>query len=169
MSFAIFGAGCFWCVEAIFSQIPGVSNVQSGYCNGHTIKPTYKGVCSGKTGYAEVCQVTFDSTVVSYDDLLKIFFQTHDPTTLNKQGADVGTQYRSGIFYVNNNQKLLAEKYIALLDNSELLSRKIVTEVTKLNKFYLAEDYHQNYYKNNSNAPYCKLIIKPKLDKFFKY
>ncbi len=168
MNFAIFGAGCFWCVEAIFSHINGVSNVESGYCNGNSSNPTYEQVCKGKTGHAEVCKISFDPNIVSYNDLLKIFFQIHDPTTLNKQGNDIGTQYRSGIYYIDENQKQLATEYIAKLEKLNIFPNLIVTEVEKLNKFYLAENYHQDYYKRNNNAPYCKLIIKPKLDKFLK-
>ena len=166
MSIAVFGAGCFWCVEAIFSQLNGVESVISGYCNGHTSNPTYESVCSGTTGYAEVCKISYDEKIISFSELLTVLFQTHDPTTLNKQGADTGTQYRSAIFYTNDEQKNIAEEFIDNLLKNKALDSPIVTEVTKLDEFYFAEDYHQNYYKNNSNAPYCKLIIKPKLDKF---
>ena len=168
MSFAVFGAGCFWCVEAIFSQINGVSEVISGYCNGYTKNPTYKQICTGTTGHAEVCKVVYDSTKVSYDELLKIFWESHDPTTLNKQGADVGTQYRSAIFYTNDTEKEIAQEYKEKLDKSGIFKDSIVTEITKLDTFYIAEDYHQEYYENNPNQPYCLFVIKPKLDKFFK-
>ncbi len=168
MNFAIFGAGCFWCVEAIFSQINGVFNVQSGYCNGNIQNPTYKQVCTGNTGHVEACKVSFDPNIISYNDLLEIFFQMHDPTTINKQGADIGSQYRSGIYYIDKNQKQLAEEFIDKLNKLNIFANPIVTEVEKLDKFYLAEDYHQDYYNNNIDAPYCKLIIKPKLDKFLK-
>ena len=168
MNFAVFGAGCFWCIEAIFSQINGVSEVVSGYTNGHTKNPTYKEVCSGKTGHAEVCKVSYDSTKVSYDELLQIFWENHDPTSLNKQGADIGTQYRSAIFYTNNIEKEKAKKYKKKLDKSRIFKDPIITEITKLDRFYIAEDYHQGYYENNPNQPYCLFIIKPKLDKFFK-
>ena len=166
MSIAVFGAGCFWCVEAIFSQLNGVESVISGYCNGHTENPTYESVCSGTTGHAEVCKISYDKEIISYSELLTVLFQTHDPTTLNKQGADTGTQYRSAIFYTDDEQKNIAEEFIDNLEKNKAFDSPIVTEVTKLDEFYLAEDYHQNYYKNNSSAPYCKLIIKPKLDKF---
>jgi len=166
MSIAVFGAGCFWCVEAIFSQLNGVESVTSGYCNGHTANPTYESVCSGTTGHAEVCKISYDKEIISYSELLTVLFQTHNPTTLNEQGADTGTQYRSAIFYTDDEQKNIAEKFIDNLEKNKAFDSPIVTEVTKLDEFYLAEDYHQNYYKNNSNAPYCKLIIKPKLDKF---
>tara|TARA_X000001036_G_C20401288_1_gene692889 strand:+ start:239 stop:760 length:522 start_codon:yes stop_codon:yes gene_type:complete len=167
MNVAIFGAGCFWCVEAIFSQLNGIYDVTSGYCNGTTINPTYESVCSGNTGHAEVCKVSFNPDIISFEELLNIFFQAHDPTTLNRQGADEGTQYRSGIFYVDDNQKSIAENFIKNLINEEIFKNPIVTEITKLDKFYKAENYHQNYYENNKNAPYCRVVIKPKLDKFF--
>ena len=169
MDFAIFGAGCFWCVEAIFSQLPGVNSVESGYCNGHTKNPTYEEVCSGATGHAEVCKISYDSSTISYKKLLKVFFQSHNPTTLNRQDADIGTQYRSAIFYINNSQEYEAERYIDSLIQHKIFTNPIVTEVEKLDHFYLAEDYHQNYYKNNIDVPYCKLVIKPKLDKIIKY
>ena len=167
MSFAVFGAGCFWCVEAIFSQLPGVNNVEAGYSNGNTNNPSYKSVCSGTTGYAEVCKISFNPDVISFEELLSVFFQTHDPTTLNRQGADTGTQYRSGIFYIDDNQKSTAENFIKELIKKEVFRDPIVTEVTKLDIFYKAESYHQDYYKNNKNAPYCRAVIKPKLDIFF--
>ena len=168
MNIAVFGAGCFWCVEAIFSQLDGVNNVESGYSNGNTKNPSYEEVCSGKTGYAEVCKITFDAEKISFNELLKVFFETHNPTTLNQQGADIGSQYRSGIYYINDLQKLDAEKYIKKITKTKLFKEPIVTEVKKLDKFYLAEDYHQNYYYNNKDAPYCKYVIKPKLDKMKK-
>tara|TARA_Y100001970_G_scaffold284767_1_gene402840 strand:+ start:5302 stop:5808 length:507 start_codon:yes stop_codon:yes gene_type:complete len=168
MNIAVFGAGCFWCVEAIFAQLNGVINVESGYSNGNTEKPTYEQVCTGKTGYAEVCRITYDAKKITFNELLKVFFETHDPTTLNQQGADIGTQYRSGIYYINDSQKLDAEEYIKKITTSKLFKKPIVTEVKRLDKFYLAEDYHQNYYNNNKNVPYCKYVIKPKLDKLGK-
>tara|TARA_Y100001970_G_scaffold130349_1_gene160729 strand:+ start:4961 stop:5470 length:510 start_codon:yes stop_codon:yes gene_type:complete len=168
MDFAVFGAGCFWCVEAIFSQLDGVSAVISGYTGGDTKNPTYEDICTGKTNHAEVCKIIYDSNAITFEELLKIFFESHDPTTLNKQGADIGTQYRSSIFYVNDKQKELSEKYKNILNKSEQFNDSIVTEITKLDVFYEAEDYHQDYYKNNPNQPYCRFVIKPKLDKFFK-
>ena len=168
MDFAVLGAGCFWCVEAIFSQLDGVSAVISGYTGGDTKNPTYEDICTGKTNHAEVCKITYDSNAITFEELLKIFFESHDPTTLNKQGADIGTQYRSSIFYVNDKQKELSEKYKNILNKSEKFNDSIVTEITKLDVFYEAEDYHQDYYKNNPNQPYCRFVIKPKLDKFFK-
>ena len=168
MNIAVFGAGCFWCVEAIFSQLDGVINVESGYSNGNTENPTYEQVCSGQSGYAEVCRITFNPDIVSFNDLLKVFFETHNPTTLNQQGADIGTQYRSGIYYLNKSQKSDAEQYIKKITKSKFFKDPVVTEVKMLNNFYLAEEYHQNYYNNNKNAPYCKYVIKPKLDKLNK-
>ena len=159
------GAGCFWCVEAIFSSTLGVSSVDVGYCNGHTKKPTYEMVCSGKTGHAEVAQISFNPEIISLEEILDLFFKTHDPTTLNKQGADIGTQYRSAIFYTNDKQKDIAKKMINKWNKSKYYNNPIVTEVKKLDYFYLAENYHQEYYKNNKSAPYCKFVIKPKLDK----
>ena len=168
MDFAIFGAGCFWCVEAIFSQLDGVSSVISGYTGGDTKNPTYEDICTGKTNHAEVCKIIYDSNTITFDELLKTFFESHDPTTLNKQGADIGTQYRSSIFYVNDKQKELSEKYKNILNKSDQFNNSIVTEITKLDVFYEAENYHQDYYKNNPNQPYCRFVIKPKIDKFFK-
>jgi len=163
MNFAVFGAGCFWCVEAIFLQIDGVSEVVSGYTGGNTKNPTYEDICSGTTGHAEVCKIVFDPKIVSYEVLLKAFWENHDPTTLNRQGADTGTQYRSAVFYVNEEQKNAAIKYKGILEESKVFNTAIVTEVTKLEEFYKAEDYHQNYYNNNPDQPYCKFVIKPKL------
>ena len=166
MNIAVFGAGCFWCVEAIFSQLTGIQSIVSGYCNGTTINPTYESVCSGTTGHAEVCKITYDPDIISFEKLLAVLFQAHDPTTLNKQGGDTGTQYRSAIFYTNEDQKKIAENFINNLIEKKTFENAIVTEITKLDTFYKAEDYHQDYYQNNSNAPYCKVVIKPKLDKF---
>ena len=168
MSFAIFGAGCFWCVEAIFSNLDGVTKVISGYTGGNTKNPTYEDICSGKTNHAEVCKIIYNPDIITFKELLKTFFKNHDPTTLNKQGADIGTQYRSAIFYIDDKQKESAEKYKKILNKSDQFDSSIVTEITKLDVFYEAEDYHQNYYNNNPNQPYCRFIIKPKLDKFFK-
>lgn len=165
---ATFGSGCFWCTEAIFQNLKGVQKVESGYSGGKVKNPTYKEVCSGLTGHAEVVQVTYDPAVISFDELLEIFWQTHDPTTLNRQGADVGTQYRSAIFYHNENQKNLAEEYKKKLDASGAFNDPIVTEITPYTVFYKAEDYHQNYYNLNGNVPYCNIVIKPKLEKFKK-
>ena len=168
MSFTVFGAGCFWCVEAIFSQLDGVSEVISGYTGGDIENPSYEQICSGKTNHAEVCKIVFDSKIISYEQLLKIFFETHDPTTLNKQGADEGTQYRSAIFYADSIQQKIAIEFKEKLDNSKIFKNPIVTEINQLRTFYEAEDYHQNYYINNKNQPYCRFVIKPKLDKFLK-
>ena len=147
MNVAIFGAGCFWCVEAIFSQLEGVNSVISGYCNGTTKNPTYESICSGNTGHAEVCKIDFNPDIITFEELLTVFFQTHDPTTLNRQGADVGTQYRSGIFYINEEQKNISEKFIKSI--SDNFSNPIATEVSKLDTFYEAENYHQDYYQKN--------------------
>ena len=166
MNIAVFGAGCFWCVEALFSQLDGVENVVSGYSNGITKKPTYEDVCTGKTGYVEVCKIEYNPNIISFQELLAVLFQVHDPTTLNRQGADKGTQYRSGIYYTSEEQKEIAKKYIKKLTEQNAFNDPIVTEIIELNNFYEAEDYHQDYYKNNENAPYCRIVIKPKLDKF---
>ena len=168
MNIAVFGAGCFWCVEAVFSQLTGVESVVSGYTGGFTENPTYESICTGSTGHAEVCKITYDSNIITYEDLLKVFFQTHDPTTLNQQGNDIGTQYRSAIFYTNDIEKQIALNLIDALNKNKIYPNKVVTEISKLGTFYNAEDYHQNYFKNNANAPYCQLVIQPKLDKFLK-
>lgn len=160
---ATFGAGCFWCVEAVFQRLPGVVSVMPGYAGGTKANPTYEQVCTGKTGHAEVAQITFDPSKISYGKLLEVFWEVHDPTTMNRQGADVGAQYRSAIFYQNEKQKLAAEKSKA--EAQKLFDDQIVTEIKPLTAFYKAEDYHQNYYNNNSNAPYCIFVIKPKLKK----
>ncbi|WP_390904964.1 peptide-methionine (S)-S-oxide reductase MsrA [Xanthocytophaga flava] len=165
---ATFGTGCFWCTEAIFQQVDGVLSVASGYSGGQVENPTYKQVCTGSTGHAEVIQVTYDPAKVSYPELLEVFWSTHDPTTLNRQGADVGTQYRSAIFYHNAEQKQLAEKYKKELDASKAFDDPIVTEITPFSKFYKAEDYHQNYYNQNGEQPYCRMVIRPKIEKFKK-
>ena len=165
---AIFGAGCFWCVEAVFEQLDGVVNVRSGYTGGFTENPTYEDICTGKTGYAEVIQIDYNSSLISYNKLLDIFWKSHNPTTLNRQGADTGTQYRSAIFYHTEKQKETADKSKQNVDKSDLYTDPIVTEITLLTKFYVAENYHQDYYRINQNAPYCQLVIKPKLDKLFK-
>jgi peptide-methionine (S)-S-oxide reductase len=162
------GAGCFWCVEAVFQRIEGVVKVESGYSGGHKENPTYKEVCSETTGHAEVCQITFDKNKISFQEILEVFFGTHDPTTLNRQGNDVGTQYRSAIFYHTPEQKAIAEKVIATLNAEKVFAKPIVTEVVPFKKFYKAEDYHQNYYNNNSGQGYCVFVIKPKLEKLKK-
>jgi peptide-methionine (S)-S-oxide reductase len=165
---ATFGAGCFWCIEAVFQQLNGVDTVISGYAGGKIANPTYREVCSGLTGHAEVARITYDPAIISFKELLEVFWQTHDPTTLNRQGADVGTQYRSVVFYHNDEQKAAAEFYKAELDASAAFSRPIVTEISPLPTFYVAEDYHQNYYRQNGEESYCQYVIQPKLDKFRK-
>lgn len=164
---AIFGAGCFWCVEAIFQDLKGVESVQSGYTGGTVDNPTYQQVCNGNTGHAEVAKLIFNPDVITYDELLEVFWTTHNPTTLNKQGADVGTQYRSAIYYLDDDQKQKAEKS-KLETAPQIWDDPIVTEITPLGKYYEAEDYHQNYYNQNPNQSYCKFVINPKLDKFRK-
>lgn len=168
MSQATFGAGCFWCVEAIFERVKGVHRAESGYAGGHVRNPDYKSVTTGKTGHAEVVQLDYDPDVISYTALLEVFFKTHDPTTLNRQGADVGTQYRSCIFYHNEEQRELAEKVIRELDGAGIWNDPIVTTVNPFTEFYSAEAYHQEYFENNPNNGYCRLVIQPKLDKFEK-
>jgi peptide-methionine (S)-S-oxide reductase len=165
---ATFGAGCFWCVEAIFEQLKGVEKVESGYSGGDTPNPTYKEVCSGSTGHAEVVQITFDNSVISYRELLKVFFEVHNPTTLNRQGNDIGTQYRSVIFYHNFNQQKEANLVIKKLTDDDVFANRIVTQVNSFTAFYKAENYHQDYYNQNGEQPYCNLVIKPKLKKFEK-
>jgi len=163
---ATFGAGCFWCVEAIFQRVSGVIEVESGYAGGDVDDPTYEEVVSGTTGHAEVARVTFNPDVISYEELLEVFWHTHNPTTLNRQGADVGTQYRSAIFYHTEKQKEIAEKSLEKTDTSDLWEDPIVTEITKVSKYSKAEDYHQNYFNNNPNAGYCSVVIAPKVKKF---
>jgi peptide-methionine (S)-S-oxide reductase len=163
---AVFGGGCFWCVEAIFQNLRGVESVVSGYAGGEMGNPDYEHVSMGTTGHAEVVKVEFDPGVISYEILLNVFFSTHDPTTLNKQGADVGTQYRSVILYTTEEQKNLAESFIKKLMDSGEYEKPIVTEVKALEKFYSAEGYHQNYYESNKNQPYCQVVIDPKVKKF---
>ncbi|MFT3883801.1 MAG: peptide-methionine (S)-S-oxide reductase MsrA [Gemmatales bacterium] len=163
---ATFGTGCFWCTEAVFQQLKGVQQVTSGYSGGKVKNPTYEQVCSGDTGHAEVIQVIYDPKVISFKELLEVFWKTHDPTTLNQQGADHGTQYRSAIFYHDAEQKKLAEEYKDKLNKAEVYHRPIVTEVTAFSEFYPAEKYHQNYYNDNSSAGYCRAVIQPKLAKF---
>ena len=165
---ATFGAGCFWCVEAVFQNLQGVASVVSGYAGGTVENPTYEQVCSGATGYAEVCQIHFDPARISYKELLEVFWQTHDPTTLNRQGSDEGTQYRSAIFYHSDQQRQTAELYKKELAAAKIWDRPIVTEIVPFKKFYKAEDYHQNYYRQNAGQPYCRFVITPKVDKFRK-
>lgn len=167
-SIATFGSGCFWCTEAIFERVKGVEKVISGYSGGSVPNPTYDSVCTGLTGHAECTQIYFDPKIISYVELLEIFFKTHDPTTLNRQGADVGTQYRSVIFYHDKYQKELAEKIKRELEEAKIWGKPIVTEITKFKKFYPAEDYHQNYYERNPNQGYCAFVITPKIEKFEK-
>jgi len=163
---ATLAGGCFWCLEAVFDQLNGVLHVESGYAGGRIANPTYKAVCTGTTGHAEVTQITFDPKVVSFKDLLDVFFTIHDPTTLNRQGADVGTQYRSAIFYHTPEQKAIAEQTIATLNAEKLWPAPIVTEVSAAPTFYEAEDYHQEYFANNGNQPYCRVVVAPKVAKF---
>jgi peptide-methionine (S)-S-oxide reductase len=163
---ATFGAGCFWCVEAVFDQLTGVISAESGYSGGNTVNPSYEEVCTGQTGHAEVVNITYDPAVISFVELLEVFWKTHDPTTLNRQGADVGTQYRSAIFYHNEEQKKVAEELKSELNSADIWSDPIVTEITAFKAFYRAEEYHQEYYVNNMNKPYCSLVITPKIKKF---
>lgn len=166
MDTATFGAGCFWCVEAIFAELRGVKSVLSGYTGGTKVNPTYKEICSGETGHAEVAQIVYDPKVTSYKELLEVFWQVHDPTSLNRQGPDIGTQYRSVVFYRNAQQKEEAEFYLKGLNEKNVYGKPVVTKVEPMGHFYKAEDYHQNYYTDNSNQTYCVYVIKPKLDKF---
>jgi peptide-methionine (S)-S-oxide reductase len=163
---ATFGGGCFWCVEAVFENVRGVKDVVSGYEGGRTKNPNYKQVCTGRTGHAEVCQIKFDPSEVSFEELLEIFWKTHDPTTLNRQGNDIGTQYRSVIFYHSEQQKELAEMYKKKLDASGAFNSSIVTEIKPTDVFYVAEDYHQDYFRNNPNQGYCAAVVRPKVEKF---
>lgn len=165
---ATFGMGCFWCTEAIFQKLKGVISVKSGYEGGTLANPTYEEVCSGATGHAEVSQITYDPAKISYTDLLEVFWKSHDPTTLNRQGADEGTQYRSVIFYNTPEQKTTAESYLARLNKVNALGKKIVTVIEPAKPFYIAEDYHQDYFNKNGSAPYCRLVILPKLEKLEK-
>jgi peptide-methionine (S)-S-oxide reductase len=168
VAMAMFGTGCFWCSEAVFQRIPGVISVRPGYAGGTTKNPTYKEVCAGNSGHAEVVQIQFDSDIVSYGELLNVFWKCHDPTTLNRQGNDVGTQYRSVIFCYDANQRSVADKSKELIGNSGVYKSPVVTEITEAGLFYPAEAYHVDYYSNNKSEPYCRFIITPKLDKLFK-
>jgi len=165
---AILGGGCFWCLEAVFDRLQGVTSVESGYMGGHVDKPTYKQVCGGNTGHVEVVRVTFDPQKISFADLLEVFFTVHDPTTLNRQGNDVGTQYRSVIFYNSEDQRKQAGKATADLNASHTLSGPVVTAVEPAKEFFVAEDYHQEYFVNNSYQPYCQFVVSPKVKKFEK-
>ena len=164
---AILGGGCFWCLEAVYDQLAGVEAVESGYINGRTVNPAYRDVCEGTTGHAEVVRITFDPARLSFRDLLEVFFAIHDPTTLNRQGNDSGTQYRSGIFFTTPEQEKVAQEVIANLNAAKLWKHPIVTEVTAAATFYAAEAYHQEYFENNPNQPYCQVVVGPKVQKFF--
>lgn len=163
---AILGGGCFWCIEAVFEELQGVTKVESGYSGGKIANPTYREVCSGLTGHAEVVRVFFDPARITYKEILSVFFSVHDPTTLNRQGADVGTQYRSVIFYNSEQQKQEAEEVMQELKRQEVYSKPVVTEISPAGDFFVAENYHQNYFENNPNQPYCQVVINPKLKKF---
>ena len=165
---ATFAGGCFWCTEAVFLELDGVTKVVSGYIGGKTVKPTYKEICNGDTGHAEAIEITFDPKKITFGELLEIFFATHDPTTLNRQGADVGTQYRSEIFYHNAVQKQISEDYIAFMTSENTFGKPIVTKISSASIFYTAEDYHQNYYNQNKSQGYCSYVITPKIDKLKK-
>jgi peptide-methionine (S)-S-oxide reductase len=165
---ATFAGGCFWCTEAVFLELNGVKKVVSGYIGGNTVNPTYKDICNGDTGHAEAIEITFDPSQISFGELLEIFFATHDPTTLNRQGNDVGTQYRSEIFYHNPTQKQVSEDYIALMTSENTFGKPIVTKISAASKFYEAEDYHQNYYNQNKTQGYCSYVITPKIEKLKK-
>jgi peptide-methionine (S)-S-oxide reductase len=163
---ATIAGGCFWCTEAVFLELKGVEKVVSGYSGGQVENPSYEQVCSGRTGHAEAIQITYDPKVISFENILRVFFTTHDPTTLNRQGADVGTQYRSAVFYHNDDQKRATEAVIKEITAEGIWKSPIVTEVTAFSNFYAAEDYHQNYYARNSSQPYCRVVIEPKVAKF---
>ena len=166
---ATLAGGCFWCLEAVYDEAKGVLSVESGYSNGHVANPSYRDVCNGNTGHAEVIQIKFDPSIISFRDLLNVFFTIHDPTTLNRQGADVGTQYRSAIFYHSPEQKAIAEQTISELNAQGIWNSPIVTEVEALKDFYIAEDYHQEYFARNQNQPYCQAVVAPKVAKFRKH
>ena len=168
MEIATFGNGCFWCTEAIFTRLKGVQGVKSGYSGGRVTDPTYEEVCMGTTGHAEVIQITFDPEIISYEELLEVFWKTHDPTTLNRQGNDVGTHYRSVVFYHSDEQKALASGYKKKLEEAGVWPDPIVTEITGFDKFYPAENYHDDYYKRNGSQPYCAFVVTPKVEKFKK-
>jgi peptide-methionine (S)-S-oxide reductase len=161
--------GCFWCTEAVFLELKGVYSVVPGYIGGKTIDPTYKEICGGETGHAEAIQITFDPDEISFEELMEVFFATHDPTTLNRQGNDVGTQYRSEIFYHNEVQQKIAQDYIALMTEENTFGKRIVTKISATSKFYVAEDYHKNYYNDNKSQGYCSYVITPKIEKLKKF
>jgi len=165
---ATLGGGCFWCLEAVYDQLKGVSSVESGYMGGSVLNPTYEAICTGRTGHAEVIQITFDPALISYREILEIFFSTHDPTTLNQQGNDIGTQYRSSIFFHSPDQQQTAKEVISTFTDEQVFSSPIVTEVVQVETFYMAEDYHQEYFIQNPSQPYCAYLISPKLAKFRK-
>ena len=165
---AIFASGCFWCTEAIFQELNGVEKVESGYIGGENPNPTYEEVCTGNTGHAEATRIYYNPEIINFKELLEVFWKTHDPTTLNRQGNDVGTQYRSGIFFLSEEQKDLAEEYKQKLEDAGIYENPIVTEITPASEFYVAENYHQNYYNQNGNQPYCSFVITPKVEKFKK-
>lgn len=162
---AIFAGGCFWCTEAVFLALEGVKEVLPGYIGGKTLDPTYKEICTGETGHAEAIQITFDPTIIRFDELMEVFFATHDPTTLNRQGNDVGTQYRSEVFYFDENQKKITQEYIDFLDKNFTFGKPVVTKISPVSTFYTAEDYHHNYYNRNQSQGYCSFVIAPKMDK----
>lgn len=168
MELATFGNGCFWCTEAVFKELNGVIEVTSGFSGGDIVNPSYREVTTGRTGHAEVIEIEFDPAIISFQELLEVFWSTHDPTTLNRQGADVGTQYRSAIFYHNEQQKQLAEAFKQQLNEQNVFGKPVVTEISPWENFFKAEDYHQDYYENNPNQGYCQFVIVPKLDKFRK-
>ncbi len=168
MQVATFGNGCFWCTEAVFQQLKGVSKVKSGYSGGHSPDPTYKEVCTGETGHAEVLHIEFDASVISFEELLEVFWKTHDPTTLNRQGNDIGTQYRSVIFYHTEAQRASAEQYKNQLTESRTWPNPIVTEITPFDVFYPSETYHDNYFASHGHEPYCAIVVRPKVEKFQK-
>ena len=165
---AILGGGCFWCIEAVFQRLDGVVSVESGYAGGTVANPTYKQVCNGTTGHAEVCRIRYNPSVVSFADLLHVFFTAHDPTTLNRQGNDVGTQYRSIVMYTSDEQRSIAADYIKQLEASKTWADPIVTQVVPADTFYVAEDYHQNYFNDNGAQPYCAFVVRPKVEKFMQ-
>lgn len=168
LEIATLGGGCFWCLEAVYSELNGVLKVESGYSGGHVKNPSYEEVCSDETGHTEVVQITFDPSVIMYREILQVFFSIHDPTTLNRQGHDVGTQYRSVIFYNDENQKRVAEEVMQEVEKSDIWGKNLVTELVPLVEFFKAEEYHQNYFKNNPNQPYCQVVVAPKVAKFRK-
>ncbi|MEL7587386.1 MAG: peptide-methionine (S)-S-oxide reductase MsrA [Prolixibacteraceae bacterium] len=168
MEIATLGGGCFWCTEAVYKELKGVVSVTSGYSGGDIVNPSYREVCTGRTGHAEVIDIQFNPKIISFSELLEVFFATHDPTTLNRQGGDVGTQYRSVIFYHNEQQKEIAESIISRFNQENVFDRPVVTEVTAWKNFFPAEDYHQNYFENNPSQSYCQLVIVPKMEKFRK-